>query len=38
MANASDPEGAGIVERVGGDVRAVAPGDAIILTFLPCGS
>lgn len=30
-------EGAGIVERVGEDVRSVAPGDPVVLTYLPCG-
>ncbi|MFA7586080.1 MAG: NAD(P)-dependent alcohol dehydrogenase [Novosphingobium sp.] len=31
-------EGAGIVERVGSDVRAVAPGDHVVLSFDSCGS
>ena len=30
-------EGAGIVERVGEDVRTVAPGDPVVLTYQPCG-
>lgn len=30
-------EGAGIVERVGEDVRKVAPGDPVVLTFPWCG-
>lgn len=30
-------EGAGIVERVGEDVRNVAAGDHVVLTYLPCG-
>ncbi len=30
-------EGAGIVERVGDAVRKVAPGDHVVLSFLPCG-
>lgn len=30
-------EGAGIVERVGEDVRNVVPGDPVVLTYLPCG-
>jgi len=30
-------EGAGIVETVGEDVRKVAPGDAVVLTYMWCG-
>lgn len=30
-------EGAGIVERVGEDVRNVVSGDHVVLTYLPCG-
>ena len=30
-------EGAGIVERVGSAVRAVQPGDAVVLSFQSCG-
>ncbi|KAB0265571.1 NAD(P)-dependent alcohol dehydrogenase [Microvirga brassicacearum] len=30
-------EGAGTVDAVGADVRKVAPGDHVVLTFLPCG-
>lgn len=30
-------EGAGIVERVGEDVRAVAVGDPVVLSYQPCG-
>ncbi|MEI9963855.1 MAG: NAD(P)-dependent alcohol dehydrogenase [Caulobacteraceae bacterium] len=30
-------EGAGVVEKVGEDVTKVAPGDHVVLTFLPCG-
>jgi len=30
-------EGAGIVERVGEDVRSVAAGDPVVLTYQPCG-
>ncbi len=30
-------EGAGVVEAVGEDVRKVAPGDHVVLTFLSCG-
>jgi aryl-alcohol dehydrogenase len=30
-------EGAGVVERVGADVRKVAPGDHVVLTFKTCG-
>ena len=30
-------EGAGIVEAIGEDVRKVAPGDAVVLTYLWCG-
>jgi aryl-alcohol dehydrogenase len=30
-------EGAGIVEAIGSDVVEVAPGDHVVLTFLPCG-
>ncbi len=30
-------EGAGIIERVGEDVRKVAEGDAVVLTFMSCG-
>src|SRR5215470_7402113 len=31
-------EGAGIVERVGSDVRSVAPGDHVVLAWIPsCG-
>lgn len=30
-------EGAGIVERVGEDVRSVVPGDRVVLTYMPCG-
>lgn len=30
-------EGAGIVEAVGEDVRKVAPGDAVVLTYMWCG-
>lgn len=30
-------EGAGIVERVGGAVTSVAPGDQVLLTFTSCG-
>ena len=30
-------EGAGVVERVGEDVRNVAPGDSVVLTYQPCG-
>jgi aryl-alcohol dehydrogenase len=31
-------EGAGIVERVGGDVAGLAPGDHVVLSFASCGS
>ena len=31
-------EGAGVVERVGSDVRHVAPGDHVVLTFPSCGT
>src|SRR4051812_7868914 len=31
-------EGAGVVERVGPDVRGVRPGDHVVLTFASCGS
>lgn len=30
-------EGAGIVERVGEDVRDVVPGDPVVLSYQPCG-
>ncbi len=30
-------EGAGIVESVGEDVTEVAPGDPVVLSYLPCG-
>lgn len=30
-------EGAGVVEAVGEHVRKVAPGDHVVLSFLPCG-
>ncbi len=30
-------EGSGIVERVGAQVTKVAPGDAVVLTFMSCG-
>ncbi|MGH9722851.1 MAG: alcohol dehydrogenase catalytic domain-containing protein, partial [Bryobacteraceae bacterium] len=30
-------EGAGIVESVGADVRKLAPGDPVVLTFMWCG-
>ncbi len=30
-------EGAGIVERVGGGVKKVAPGDHVVLTYMWCG-
>src|SRR5690606_25873469 len=30
-------EGAGVVERVGADVRAVEPGDHVVLSYQPCG-
>lgn len=30
-------EGAGIVEAVGEDVKEVAPGDPVVLSYLPCG-
>lgn len=30
-------EGAGVVEKVGRNVRKVAPGDHVVLTFLSCG-
>lgn len=30
-------EGAGIVESVGADVRKVAPGDPVVLTYMSCG-
>ncbi len=30
-------EGAGVVEAVGEDVKEVAPGDAVVLSYLPCG-
>jgi aryl-alcohol dehydrogenase len=30
-------EGAGVVERVGEDVRSVAPGDHVVLSYQPCG-
>lgn len=30
-------EGAGIVEQVGEDVTEVAPGDPVVLSYLPCG-
>jgi aryl-alcohol dehydrogenase len=30
-------EGAGVVEAVGEDVRKVAPGDAVVLTYMWCG-
>lgn len=30
-------EGAGIVERVGADVRKVQPGDRVLLSFMSCG-
>jgi aryl-alcohol dehydrogenase len=30
-------EGAGIIERVGEDVRSVVPGDHVVLTYMPCG-
>ncbi|HEX5018838.1 MAG TPA: NAD(P)-dependent alcohol dehydrogenase [Actinomycetes bacterium] len=30
-------EGAGVVEAVGSDVTKVAPGDHVVLSFLPCG-
>ncbi len=31
-------EGCGIVERVGADVRGIAPGDAVVLTTMSCGA
>lgn len=31
-------EGSGIVERVGSDVVGLAPGDAVVLTFMSCGT
>ena len=31
-------EGAGVVERVGGDVTGLAPGDHVVLSFASCGS
>ncbi|MEC9340428.1 MAG: NAD(P)-dependent alcohol dehydrogenase [Pseudomonadota bacterium] len=31
-------EGAGVVEKVGANVRKVAPGDHVVLTFFSCGS
>jgi len=30
-------EGAGVVEKVGRNVRKVAPGDHVVLTFFTCG-
>lgn len=30
-------EGAGIIESVGEDVKEVAPGDRVVLSYLPCG-
>ncbi len=30
-------EGAGVVERVGADVRSVSPGDHVVLSYQPCG-
>jgi aryl-alcohol dehydrogenase len=30
-------EGAGVVERVGGSVKKVAPGDHVVLTYMWCG-
>ncbi|WP_322046575.1 NAD(P)-dependent alcohol dehydrogenase [Paraburkholderia sp. J67] len=30
-------EGAGVIERVGADVRGLAPGDPVVLTFSSCG-
>jgi aryl-alcohol dehydrogenase len=30
-------EGSGIVERVGAAVRSVAPGDAVVMSFVSCG-
>ncbi len=30
-------EGAGIVERVGGSVKKIAPGDHVVLTYMWCG-
>ena len=30
-------EGAGVVESVGADVRKVAPGDPVVLTYMSCG-
>ena len=30
-------EGAGIVEKVGEDVQEVAPGDPVVISYLPCG-
>lgn len=31
-------EGAGVVERVGGAVRGIAPGDKVLMTFNSCGT
>lgn len=31
-------EGAGVVERVGSQVRKVAPGDHVVLTYMSCGT
>src|SRR5271169_6669351 len=31
-------EGAGVVEKVGGSVSKVQPGDHVVLTFMSCGS
>src|SRR5512139_1452637 len=30
-------EGAGVVERVGGSVKKIAPGDHVVLTYMWCG-
>ncbi len=31
-------EGSGVVERVGGNVRSVSPGDHVVLSYLSCGT